>query len=356
MKIRKIFWSIVVGIIALAPSAAFALPASSFPTLVPTPWGAAAPGGNITCPIPIPSQISSAPGRASWTDGFPPLNTQPIASGGVPPSIADFNGVLCQLSQWTQWYNAGAPIFYNSTFAAVSGGIGGYPARAAVANAGSFTGSISGTTLTVSLVSQGFVGIGQTISGTGIAANTTITALGTGAGGTGTYTVSQSQTVSSEAITGSQINCFLVSLADNNTANPGSGSANWTNSCSVGGVLTGFMPSPVLVATGVSPGTYIAPTITVGSDGRMTAAASGSSNSNPVNLGLSASVAGNALTINVTTAAGATPSASNPVIIPFRSLTAANGTMTQVKVTSALSATIPAGASFGAANATPFRI
>lgn len=65
----------------------------------------------------------------------------------------------------------------------------------------SFTGAISGTTLTVSAVTSGTIAVGQTLSGTGITAGTTITALGTGTGGTGTYTISQTQTVSSEAMT-----------------------------------------------------------------------------------------------------------------------------------------------------------
>lgn len=67
------------------------------------------------------------------------------------------------------------------------------------------TGSISGTTLTVSAVTNGTLDVGQTISGTGVTAGTTITALGTGTGGTGTYTVSVSQTVSSTTITST---CF----------------------------------------------------------------------------------------------------------------------------------------------------
>lgn len=63
------------------------------------------------------------------------------------------------------------------------------------------TGSISGTTLTISAVTSGQLGIGSELSGTGIAAGTVITALGTGLGGTGTYIVA-SQTVSSTTITG----------------------------------------------------------------------------------------------------------------------------------------------------------
>lgn len=64
-----------------------------------------------------------------------------------------------------------------------------------------FTGSISGTTLTVSSMAYGSVVVGQTISGTGVTGGTRITAYGTGVGGTGTYTVSASQTVSSTTIT-----------------------------------------------------------------------------------------------------------------------------------------------------------
>lgn len=63
------------------------------------------------------------------------------------------------------------------------------------------TGSIAGTTLTVTAVASGLITIGQVISGTGVTAGTSITALGTGVGGVGTYTVSASQTVASTTIT-----------------------------------------------------------------------------------------------------------------------------------------------------------
>lgn len=62
------------------------------------------------------------------------------------------------------------------------------------------TASISGTTMTVTALTQGAYTVGQIITGTGVTAGTTITALGTGTGGTGTYTVSASQTVPSTTI------------------------------------------------------------------------------------------------------------------------------------------------------------
>jgi hypothetical protein len=65
----------------------------------------------------------------------------------------------------------------------------------------SFTGSISGTTLTVTAISSGQIGLNTAItSGAGVAANTIITANGTGTGGAGTYTVSVSQSVASTAM------------------------------------------------------------------------------------------------------------------------------------------------------------
>ena len=63
------------------------------------------------------------------------------------------------------------------------------------------TGSIAGTTLTITAVTAGVLGVGSTIEGTGVTAGTTVTALGTATGGVGTYTVSASQNVSSTTIT-----------------------------------------------------------------------------------------------------------------------------------------------------------
>ena len=64
-----------------------------------------------------------------------------------------------------------------------------------------FTGSISGTTLTVSAISTGYLGTGAIISGTGVTAGTTITAVLNASGGVGTYQVSASQSVASVAMT-----------------------------------------------------------------------------------------------------------------------------------------------------------
>jgi hypothetical protein len=64
-----------------------------------------------------------------------------------------------------------------------------------------FTASISGTTLNVTAIASGYLGVGAIISGTGVTSGTTITAVISSSGGVGTYTVSVSQTVGSEAMT-----------------------------------------------------------------------------------------------------------------------------------------------------------
>lgn len=101
---------------------------SSIPTKFAIPFASAAGGGYIR-PIPQASQIGITNGAASLNDGFPPLTFLPVGSGGTPPWGQDFNGLLKQMTQWTQWQNAGGLVPWDSTF---STEIGGYPQGALV--------------------------------------------------------------------------------------------------------------------------------------------------------------------------------------------------------------------------------
>ena len=76
----------------------------------------------------------------------------------------------------------------------------------------------------------------------------------------------------------------------------------------------------------------------------------------PINIGLSASAVGGALTLNVTRRAGSALQPAYPVLVPFRSTTATLGTVTWGTISSALSITIPSGATLGTTNGVPFRI
>ncbi len=109
-----------------------------------------------------------------------------------------------------------------------------YTWRISSPSAAVFTGSISGTTLTVTAITNGTIGVDQALFGVNIAQETIITALGTGTGGVGTYTVNISQTISSEQM----------------------------NSATVGAVVTGSISGTTLTVTAVSSGTlYVGQTI-----------------------------------------------------------------------------------------------
>ena len=73
-----------------------------------------------------------------------------------------------------------------------------------------FTGSTSGTTLTVTTVSSGTIAINQSLYGIGILPETVITALGTGTGGTGTYTINRSQTVASGTLNSATVGAVVT--------------------------------------------------------------------------------------------------------------------------------------------------
>jgi hypothetical protein len=105
---------------------------SDIPQKFNIPFANGAGGGFITYPLPEASQIGVTDGRASLTDGFPPLNFQPVGAGGVPPWGQDMNGALKQMSAWNRWNAAGGMAPYDATFATA---IGGYPKWAVLASA-----------------------------------------------------------------------------------------------------------------------------------------------------------------------------------------------------------------------------
>lgn len=75
---------------------------------------------------------TTTPGAASMAVGFPPECFEPIASGGIPPGGADFNGILYAYGVQLRWKQAGGNYPFDATFAAA---IGGYPKDAIVMRA-----------------------------------------------------------------------------------------------------------------------------------------------------------------------------------------------------------------------------
>ena len=101
---------------------------SNIPTKYQIPWANSA-GGSYIRTVPVASQIGVQNGAASFTDGFVPENFTAVTAGGVPPFGQDFNGLLNVETAWTQWFQAGGPVYYDGTFATE---IGGYPQGAMV--------------------------------------------------------------------------------------------------------------------------------------------------------------------------------------------------------------------------------
>ena len=108
--------------------------------------------------------------------------------------------------------------------------------------------TMSGGGLTVSAVTTGTLAVGQSLSGTGIVAGTVITGLGTGTGGTGTYAISQPSTSSGATVTASG-GTLTVSAV-------GSGAIALGDVLSGSGVTAGTFVTGFLTGTG-GTGTYL---------------------------------------------------------------------------------------------------
>jgi len=75
----------------------------------------------------VPLTPGATPGTASYQTGFTSVNMEPIASGGVPPFGADFNGVFKAATTAQIWQQSGYVYSFDSGFAS-NANIGGYPA------------------------------------------------------------------------------------------------------------------------------------------------------------------------------------------------------------------------------------
>jgi hypothetical protein len=136
----------------------------------------------LTTPLPTGTANAVVVGGATGTS--PSLAVRPGAFGQVLASTA---GATVNATALVAGVQYSALTLGTTNFTTVG------------ATSTTLSGSIAGTTLTVTAGSG--AAIGQILSGTGVTADTTITAFGTGTGGAGTYVVSASQTVAATLIT-----------------------------------------------------------------------------------------------------------------------------------------------------------
>ena len=126
--------------------------------------------------------------------------TQCTGTYGVPIYLADGFGVFNPLTPNTTY-----TYTVTSVYQGVESAVGPALQMTTLANVSTFTatGSISGTTLTITGTPGGSITPGMTFTGTGVRYSTNVTANGTGTGGAGTYTINRdaSQTVASTTLT-----------------------------------------------------------------------------------------------------------------------------------------------------------
>lgn len=63
----------------------------------------------------IPANNDGTSGLASIAKGFPPITQQPLASGGIPPQRADFNGIFNLITSFLTYIQSGGVFAYSWT-------------------------------------------------------------------------------------------------------------------------------------------------------------------------------------------------------------------------------------------------
>ena len=150
---------------------------------------------------------------------------------GETPAPADAQDAFDMLNDMLdQWSNEQMMVFYKTEIIfTLTAGQTQYTIGPGGQIGGTITGSISGTTLTVTDVSDGAIALGMTLTGSGVSSGTKIVRFGSGAGGNvnsdGTYTVNISQTVSSTTISAYyerplNINSAFVRINTNENGQP----------------------------------------------------------------------------------------------------------------------------------------
>lgn len=104
---------------------------SSVPTKIDIVWARDA-GSTYVLPVSDTVQQPTFPLVPSFPTGFPPANFVAPDAGGGGIDGRYLNGILQQLSAWSQWQAAGGAIIYDGTF---QSSIGGYASRAIVCSA-----------------------------------------------------------------------------------------------------------------------------------------------------------------------------------------------------------------------------
>jgi hypothetical protein len=127
-----------------------------------------------------------------------------------------------------------------------------------------FIGSISGSTLTVTLMKSGTISTGQSLFGINVPNETVITSLGTGSGGTGTYGLNITLTQSSEVFNSSDVASVFTGSISGNTLTI---TAVTSGTIYPGQTITGTSVAAKTIVTALGSGTVLSAAIATAGTG-----------------------------------------------------------------------------------------
>jgi hypothetical protein len=192
----------VTGIINLTGTfPAAKITAATRNTLLTADWfkNSGTGGGRINDGWPMEADIAMAvyAGQPLWrTLPWNASNDYYDAVADLAAAAAISSGLTTYFEVANEVWNGGYSVFHQARYEAMANHLPDVFGNAQA----QFTGSISGTVLTVTAVSSGTIRNGDLVAGATTADATQITSLGTGVGGTGTYNLNNSQTVGSGSL------------------------------------------------------------------------------------------------------------------------------------------------------------
>lgn len=152
--------------------------------------------GDQVCFDATTGAISTYPSNATFTASIATTGVMTVASiqtGMIQPGMILSGTGVGGVTVTAFDSGSGGTGTYYTDYNGAAGAISSeaMTGRSLPPSAATFTAAIATTgIMTVSAVGSGQLGVGQTLTGTGVPANTVITAFGSGEGNTGTYTVS----------------------------------------------------------------------------------------------------------------------------------------------------------------------
>lgn len=170
-------------------------------------------GAGITPGTLIGAQLTGTPGAAgTYTVTHADIASEAMVASSLTLRVsAVVRGLLAVGNAVTATGMTGATVVSIDTG---TGGVGTYTMTGTAQRVAS-TATVAAlqTTLTIASVTRGLLVVGDTITGTGVTAATTIVAFISGTGGTGTYEVSVAQTVASTTISASQVTMTISAVS-----------------------------------------------------------------------------------------------------------------------------------------------